>query len=209
ARLAAELLPVLLGHVHAVMLRRLLDVGEGELAVLVGHPNRLIEAGDRVSDVARVGQRFLALFRKGEHAVRQVAALGETSVLLVGFPGGFHGSGSISRIMPRTRVEPLPPARVPPNSVAIRRYVSAASLTNRGSIWSRIRCTASAMVRTLLRGSRHSMPLLRMARTSSQVRIFRSTSRSSRASVVAPLATAMPCALQPRKFNIVRSPSPR
>src|SRR6185369_10899709 len=100
ARLAAELLPVLLGHVHAVMLRRLLDVGEGELAVLVGHPNRLIEAGDRVSDVARVGQRFLALFRKGEHAVRQVAALGETSVLLVGFPGGFHGSGSISRIMP-------------------------------------------------------------------------------------------------------------
>src|SRR6185312_14597822 len=32
ARLAAELLPVLLGHVHAVMLRRFLDVGEGELA---------------------------------------------------------------------------------------------------------------------------------------------------------------------------------
>jgi hypothetical protein len=52
------------------MLRRLFDIGEGELAVLVGHADRLIEAGDRVSDVARVGQRFLALFRKGEHAVR-------------------------------------------------------------------------------------------------------------------------------------------
>src|SRR5262249_38111201 len=69
------------------------------------------------------------------------------------------------------------------------------------------------MVRTLVRGSRQSMPLLRMARTSSQVRIFRSTKRSSSASTVTPFAIAMPCALQPRKFIIaycsIFLPSPR
>jgi hypothetical protein len=58
---------------------------------------------------------------------------------------------------------------------------------NRGSIRSRITWTASATVRTLMRGSRHPMPLPRMARTLARVRIF--VLRSRRASVVTPLAT--------------------
>jgi hypothetical protein len=74
-----------------------------------------------------------------------------------------------------------------------------------GSIWSRIRWMASATVRTLLRGSKQSMPFVRIARASRQVSIFRSTRCSRRASVVAPLATAIPWALQPRKLIMATS----
>src|SRR5689334_16475775 len=90
ARRAAELVPVRLREVDAVMLGRLLDVGEGELAVLVRHADGLVEARNRVAHMARVGQGLLALLGKGEHALGQVAPLGEIAMLLMGFPGGMH-----------------------------------------------------------------------------------------------------------------------
>src|SRR5689334_2471629 len=83
----AKFLPVFFGHVDAVMLCRLLDIGEGKFAILLGDAGRLVETGDGVPDVAHVGQRLLALFGKGEHAVRQVTSPGEFSVLLMWFPG--------------------------------------------------------------------------------------------------------------------------
>ena len=90
ARMLAQFGPVRFGHVDAVMLGCLLDVGERQLAVLIRNADCLIESGNGVSDVARVGHRLLALFGEREDAVRQVATFGQLSVLFVGFPGRFH-----------------------------------------------------------------------------------------------------------------------
>jgi hypothetical protein len=65
AWIAAKLLPILLRHFDAVMLGRLLDIGEGKLPILVRHANRLVETRDRVPDVARIGEGLFALLRKG------------------------------------------------------------------------------------------------------------------------------------------------
>src|SRR5262249_49101554 len=70
ARMATELVPVFFGHIDAVMLCRLLDIGEREFAIVFRDAGCLIEARYRIPNMARVGQRFFALFRKGEHAVR-------------------------------------------------------------------------------------------------------------------------------------------
>ena len=44
--------------------------------------------GDGIPDVAGIAERFLSLLWEGEDAVRQVTALGQCPVLLVGLPGG-------------------------------------------------------------------------------------------------------------------------
>ena len=62
---APEFAPAILFHIDAVILRSLFDVGEGELAVGVGNALDLVEAGEGVLDMARVGQRLFALTRKG------------------------------------------------------------------------------------------------------------------------------------------------
>ena len=70
--------------------------------------------GDRVPHMARIGHRLLALLGKGEHAVGQIAPLGQFAMLLVGFPGRFHRSRSLDN--PDPEVSPLgiePPARLP------------------------------------------------------------------------------------------------
>jgi hypothetical protein len=66
----AELMPVGLGKVDVIVLRGLLDVGEGELAIGVGDIDDLIKASDRVAHKFRVRQRLLALFGEGVDAVR-------------------------------------------------------------------------------------------------------------------------------------------
>src|SRR5208337_2652851 len=68
-RRPSQLCPVRFRHVDAVVLGGLLDVGEGQFAVSVGNVNRLIEAGDGVSDVFRVRQWLLALLGEREPAV--------------------------------------------------------------------------------------------------------------------------------------------
>src|SRR5262249_7759011 len=90
AWVAAEFLPVFLRHIDTVMLGRLLDIGEGELALLVRYADSLIETRNRVPDMARVRQRLFALLRKGKHAVGKIAPLSEFSMLLMGFPGCMH-----------------------------------------------------------------------------------------------------------------------
>jgi hypothetical protein len=60
-RLPAEVAPIVLLDVDAVVLRRLLDVGEGEVAVFVGDTLDLVEAGQGVLDVGSVRQRLFAL----------------------------------------------------------------------------------------------------------------------------------------------------
>src|ERR1700693_3657229 len=113
-RLALEIAPALLLDVDAVVLRRLLDVGEGEVAIGIGDALDLVEAGERVAHMARVGQGLLALLGEGIVAVGQIAPCGQIAVLGMGFPRGLHG------LIPpwswgkrKTRIAPL---RVP-NSV--------------------------------------------------------------------------------------------
>src|SRR4051794_27750597 len=96
----AEVAPARLTDIDVVVLRRLLDVGERQLAVVVRGVLHLIEPGQRVAHVAGVGQRFLALLREGEDGVREVVLLrgGELTVRGVGLPGGAHAAG-----LPRRR----------------------------------------------------------------------------------------------------------
>src|SRR5438477_443465 len=56
-RLPAEVVPVFLLDVDAEVLRRLLDVGEGEVAIFVGDTLDLVEAGQGVLDVGSVRPR--------------------------------------------------------------------------------------------------------------------------------------------------------
>ena len=73
------------------MLGGFLDIRKREIAVGFADVLDLIETCDRVADVACVGQRFLALFRKGVDAVGQIALGREPAGFLVRFKGGFHG----------------------------------------------------------------------------------------------------------------------
>src|SRR5215472_5593065 len=87
-RMNPELVPVRLGKVHVVVLRRLLDIREGELSIGVRYIDDLIESRHSVAHVLGVGQRFFPLMRKGKDTVRQVAARGELPMLFVRLPGG-------------------------------------------------------------------------------------------------------------------------
>src|SRR5690348_11763723 len=97
--LRPELVPVVLGHVDAVMLGRRADVGDRLVAVRVADVLHLVGPGQRGAHVLGVGQPLLALLGKGIHAVRQlVAVLGRQlvvfiAVLVVWFPSGMHRFG--------------------------------------------------------------------------------------------------------------------
>src|SRR5689334_13812733 len=88
----AELVPVLLLDAEPEMLGGRLDVGERLVALGVGDVVHLVEPGQRVLHVPRVGQRLLALVRKRVGAVGQVPALlaGQSSMPTVGLPGNLH-----------------------------------------------------------------------------------------------------------------------
>src|ERR1700679_869303 len=72
------------------MFGRLLDIGEGQGPIVVGHVRDLVESRDGVANVLRVGHRLLALARKREHRVGQVAFGCKFPMLLMGLPGRLH-----------------------------------------------------------------------------------------------------------------------
>jgi hypothetical protein len=74
-RLAAELLPARLRHLHAELLRGGLDVLEGLFALFVGDVLHLVEAGDGVAHMRGVVQRLLALRGKRVGGVAHLVAL--------------------------------------------------------------------------------------------------------------------------------------
>ena len=82
-RVGAEIAPRRLGKVDVVVFRRLFDIGEGQGPVGVGDAGDLIEPRHRVANVLGVGQRLLALLRKGVDGIRQVALRGELAMFLV------------------------------------------------------------------------------------------------------------------------------
>src|SRR6185369_10612100 len=70
-----ELAPALFLDLDPIFLRRRLDALPGFVALLVGHPLDLVEAGDRVAHVAGVLQRLFALLREGEGAGGEIVAV--------------------------------------------------------------------------------------------------------------------------------------
>lgn len=89
-RMHAKLLARRFRKVYAVIVRRFFDVGEGERAFFIRDAHDLIEPSDGVAHVLRVGQRLLALLRKSEDAVGQIALRRKIAVLFMRFPSGFH-----------------------------------------------------------------------------------------------------------------------
>src|SRR5262249_269450 len=87
----SELAPAFFPDVDSIMRPRRLDIREGEFAIGVGDAIDLIEAGKRVSHMARICERLLALPGKGVDAFRQIAACGQIAVLRVGLPSGLCG----------------------------------------------------------------------------------------------------------------------
>src|SRR5512141_1402988 len=73
------------------MLSGRLDIGEGEIAVCVRHALHLIETGERIAHMARVGQRLFLLLREGIDAIWQIAPRRQIAVLGIRLPGGLHG----------------------------------------------------------------------------------------------------------------------
>src|SRR5262245_48195620 len=73
------------------MRRRRLDIGEGEFAIGVGNALDLIKARKRVSHVALICERLLALSGKGVDAFWQIATRGQIAVLRMGLPSGLCG----------------------------------------------------------------------------------------------------------------------
>jgi len=74
-RPGTEMMPRRFGDVYTVVLRRLLDISEGQVALGVRYTLDLIEASQRVLDVSGVRERLFALFRESVHAIRQFFAL--------------------------------------------------------------------------------------------------------------------------------------
>src|SRR5215468_3795524 len=87
----SELAPAFFPDVDSIMRPRRLDIREGEFAIGVSDALDLIEAGKRVSHMARICERLLALPGKGVDAFRQIAARGQIAVLRVGLPSGLCG----------------------------------------------------------------------------------------------------------------------
>src|SRR5919199_3331429 len=90
-RLPAEVAPIFLLDVNAVVLRRLLDVGEGEVAIFVGDTLDLVEAGQGILDVSSVRQRLFALLGERVGAVGQLLPVlaRELAMFSVRLPRGF------------------------------------------------------------------------------------------------------------------------
>src|SRR3954466_15581497 len=73
--LGAELEPALLADFDAVLVGRLLDPPPGRVALVVADAFDLVEAGDRVADVAGIVERLLALLGECELVLVEAVAL--------------------------------------------------------------------------------------------------------------------------------------
>jgi hypothetical protein len=87
---SAQLGPIRLCHVDAIIIRGLPNVSKGQLAIFVRDVDCLIKTRNGVSDVICVRKRLLSSLRKSEDAIRQVAPLCELAVLLVRLLSRFH-----------------------------------------------------------------------------------------------------------------------
>jgi hypothetical protein len=104
--LFAQVMPVGLGHLDAVVLRRSFDVREGLFALVVGDVLDLIETSDGVANVRCVVERLLTFVGEGVDGGREfVALLGvEGLVVFVMLPGCIHdGLQSCFQIAPAYR----------------------------------------------------------------------------------------------------------
>ncbi|MCA1595329.1 MAG: hypothetical protein LC772_02730 [Chloroflexi bacterium] len=68
------------------MTGRLLDVGEGKVAILVGDVGDLVKARQSVFHMRRVGEGFLALVGERVDALGQIRSLRQIAVLGVRLP---------------------------------------------------------------------------------------------------------------------------
>src|ERR1700690_1183394 len=84
------------------MFGRLLDVGESQGPIVIGHVRDLVESRDGVTNMLRVGHRLFALARKREHSVGEVAFGRQFPVLLMRLSGFLHRELLLSR-WPRAR----------------------------------------------------------------------------------------------------------
>ena len=89
-RMDAELLPGRLRKLDVIVFRSLLNVLEGQSPIFVGDACDLIEAGDGIAYVPRIGQRLFAVFRKRKNGVRQFALRSQPPMFLVRDPGCLH-----------------------------------------------------------------------------------------------------------------------
>src|SRR5437868_2706073 len=74
-RLLAQLAPALLAHFDAVLLRGALDAAPRRVALVVADAFDLVEPGDRVTHVAGVVERLLALLGKSELVLVELIAM--------------------------------------------------------------------------------------------------------------------------------------
>ena len=89
---SSEVVPIGLGYFHAVVLGCLSDVREGKFSIVIANAFNLVETRQGVLNVFRVGQRFLALFRKSEDGFGQIIPLAACQIAMFGvrFPRRFH-----------------------------------------------------------------------------------------------------------------------
>src|SRR5258706_10372041 len=80
----AQLAPIALTNLNAIILRRFFCILKCQIPILIENALHLIEARKRVPDMACVGQGLLAVLRKGEDTVGQIA-------LSFGFPVSERG----------------------------------------------------------------------------------------------------------------------
>src|ERR1700722_14667633 len=73
-----------------IVLCGLLDVRERQCTICIRDVDDLIEPGDSIAHVLRIGQRLLPLLRKGINRVRQVALRRKLPMFLVRFPSRTH-----------------------------------------------------------------------------------------------------------------------
>ena len=90
-RMNAELMPIGLGKIDVVVVRRLLDVCERNSAIGIGNVGNLIEARDRISHMRSIGQWLFPLLGKREDRVRQVASRCEVTMSFIRLPCRFRG----------------------------------------------------------------------------------------------------------------------
>src|SRR5277367_2705964 len=86
------------------MFGRLLYVGEGQGAVVIGDIFDLIESRDGVANVLGISHRLFTLLREGEHRIGQVAFGCQFPMLLMRLPGRLHRELLLVSLAPaRTR----------------------------------------------------------------------------------------------------------
>ena len=78
------------GQLDAVILSSFPDVRESKVSLIIRNADNLVEARDRAAYVLCVSQRFFALAREGENAIRQITLRRKVPMFGVGFPSRLH-----------------------------------------------------------------------------------------------------------------------